>query len=87
MAKMRWFLGTMMYVTCIISTEDIDKILLLLQPTTPNVVDIEAEKNNVLRALSELQSDICHTHEKVARAWLSGPFGQVFQTSQEQATR
>jgi len=84
-SKVCWFLATMMYVTRVISPHDLDKIMLHIKPTTANVIDIEAEKKTVERAISELQSDICHTHELVARAWIDGPHGQEFITRQQQA--
>jgi len=75
---MKWFIGTTMYVTRIISAGDLDKIYCHLLPTTPGVVDGDAEMAFVKRMLLELQSDVCHTHELVARAWITGPKGQEF---------
>jgi hypothetical protein len=73
----------MMYITRVISPSDIDKILSVVVPTTSNVVDIDAIRSDVYRMLSELQIDICHTHERVARAWMDGPFGLSFLADQQ----
>jgi hypothetical protein len=70
---MKWFIGTMMYVTCIISAGDLDKIYSHLLPTTPDVADGDAEITCVKRMVLELPIDVCHTHELVPRAWLNGP--------------
>jgi hypothetical protein len=80
---MRWLFATMMYVTRVISPSDIDKILSVVMPTTSNVVDIDAMRSDVYRMLLELQSDICHTHERVARAWMDGPSGLSFLADQQ----
>jgi hypothetical protein len=75
---MKWFLGTMMYVTRIISAGDFDKIYDHLLPTTPGVIDGDAEITCIKQMVLQLQSDVCHTHELVARVWLNGPQGQEF---------
>jgi HSP90 family molecular chaperone len=75
---MRWFIGTMMYVTRVISDGDLDKILPHLLPTTPGVIDSSTAKTFIKRMVLELQRDICHTHERVARAWLNSLKGQEF---------
>jgi hypothetical protein len=68
----------MMYVTRIISAGDLDKIYNHLLPTTPGVVDGDAEITYVKQMVLELQSDVCHPHELVIRAWFNGPQGQEF---------
>jgi len=73
----------MMYVTRVISPLDIDKILSVVTPSAPNVVDLDSMRSDICRMLSELQSDICHTHELVARAWMEGPLGLSFLTDQD----
>jgi len=84
-SKVGWFLTTMIYVTRVISPHDLDKIMLRIKPTTANVINIEAEKKTVEHAILELQSDICHTHELVARVWIEGSHGEKFITCQQRA--
>jgi len=62
----------MMYVTRVISPLDIDKILSVVTPSAPNVVDLDS-----------MRSDICHTHKLVARAWMEGPLGLSFLSDQD----
>lgn len=78
MAKMRWLLATMMYVTRVISPSEIEKIILAVMPTATNVVDLDSMQNDIYRMILELQSDISHTHECVARDWMAGPLGVSF---------
>jgi hypothetical protein len=47
------------------------------------LINIETERINVRRYIAEVQSDVCQSHERVARAWLDGPRGQEFIDSQE----
>lgn len=72
-----------MYVTRVISSGDLDKIFPHVLPTTPGVIDSYAEITFVKRMVLELQSDVCHTHELVARAWINGPKGEEFLKRQE----
>jgi hypothetical protein len=80
---MRWLFATMMYVTRVISQSEIDKILSAVIPSAANVVDLDSMRNDIYRMVLELQSDICHTHECVARAWIEGPLGISFLTDQQ----
>jgi hypothetical protein len=73
----------MIYVTRVISPLDIDKILSVVTPSASNVVDLDSIRSDVCRMLSELQSDICYTHELVARAWMEGPLGLSFLADQQ----
>jgi len=80
---MRWLFATMIYVTRVISPLDIDKILSVVPPSASNVVDVDSMRSDVCRMLSELQSDICYTHELVARAWMEGSLGLLFLADQQ----
>jgi hypothetical protein len=81
--KVRWFIATLFYHARVISDDDFDRMFDYLIPHEHTLIDSHVEKITVRRYLSELQSDICQSHERVARAWLNGPKGQEFTQLQD----
>jgi hypothetical protein len=84
-AKVRWLVATLFYNTRVITDTDFDSLFKYLVPTEPSLINIETERINVRRYIAEVRSDVCQSHERLARAWLDGPCGQEFIASQELA--
>jgi hypothetical protein len=78
----RCLIGTLFFNTFIVTDSDAERILSCIMPDLDNVVDMEVAIFNVKWYILELQCEICHTHELLARAWLETLSGMELEHNQ-----
>jgi hypothetical protein len=77
----RCLIATLFFNTFIVTDPDTERIFSCITPDLDNVVDMKAEILNIKRYILELQCEICHTHELLARTWLETPSGVELKNS------
>lgn len=75
-AKLRVFVALFYYHWHAIDPCTIRALAPLLVPSTPHVIEVTQIFDPISKLYSELQSDICDAHERVARSWLAYRDGQ-----------